>query len=93
MNNYVLGETLENMRNQRDSKLAMTNKRRTKLPSEPKYHIAKHFSEKRLAIEMNKANVKMKKPVFLGLLILEISKIVMSDCWHDYLKPKYGKKG
>ena len=84
---------MENVRNQRDSKLAMTNKRRTKLPSEPKYHIAKHFSEKLLAIEMNKVNVKMNKPVFLGLLILEIIKIVMYDYWHDYVKPKYGKKG
>ena len=42
---------------------------------------------------MNKANVKMNKPVFLGLLILEIIKIVMFDYWHDYVKPKYRKKG
>ena len=35
----------------------------------------------------------MNKPVYLGLSILELSKIVMYECWYDYLKPKYGKIG
>ena len=32
----------------------------------------------------------MNKPVYLGLSILEISKIVMHGFRHDYVKPKYG---
>ena len=32
----------------------------------------------------------MNKPIYLGLSILEISKIVMYEFWHDYMKPKYG---
>ena len=31
----------------------------------------------------------MNKPVYLGLPILEISKIVMYAFWNDYVKPKY----
>ena len=31
----------------------------------------------------------MNKPVFLGLSILEISKIVMYEFWYDYVKPRY----
>ena len=34
----------------------------------------------------------MKKPVHLGLSILELSKISMYEFWHDYVKPKYGEK-
>ena len=41
---------------------------------EPNYHTTKWFSENLLAIEMKKTKVKMNKPVYLGLSILEISK-------------------
>ena len=34
----------------------------------------------------------MNKPVYLGLPMLEISKIVMYEFWYDYVKPKYGRK-
>ena len=45
--------------------------------------------ENLLAIEMKKKKVKMNKPVYLGLSILEISKILMYELWYDYMKPKY----
>ena len=32
------------------------------------------------------------KPIYLGLSILEFSKIVMYDFWYDCVKPKYGEK-
>ena len=31
----------------------------------------------------------MNKPIYLGLSILEISKILMYEFWYDYVKPKY----
>ena len=34
----------------------------------------------------------MNKPVYLGLSILVLSKILMYEFWCDYVKPKYGKK-
>ena len=34
----------------------------------------------------------MNKPVYLGLSILELSKIVMCEFCYDYVKPKYGEK-
>ena len=40
-------------------------------------------------IEMKKTKVKMNKPIYLGLSILEISKILMYEFWYDYMKPKY----
>ena len=32
------------------------------------------------------------KSVYLGLSVLEISKIVMHELWYDYVKQKYGQK-
>ena len=38
MNNSVFGKTMENIRKHRDIKLVTTDKIRSKLVSEPKYH-------------------------------------------------------
>ena len=87
MNNAVFGKTMENIRKHRDIKLITTNKRRSKLVSEPNYHTIKLISEDLSIIEMNKTKVKMNKPIYLGLSILEISKILMYELWYDYMKP------
>ena len=33
----------------------------------------------------------MNKPVYLGLLVLKLSKILMCEFWYDYVYPKYGE--
>ena len=48
-----------------------------------------YISEDLSIIEMNKMKVKMNKPIYLGLSILDISKILMYEFWYDYMKPKY----
>ena len=89
INNSVFGKNMENVRKHRDIKLATTDKRGNQLVSEPSYYTTKWFSENLLAIEMKKIKLKMNKPVYLGLSILEISKIIMYEFWYDYAKPKY----
>ena len=92
MNNYLFGKTMENVRKHRDIKLVTTEEKRIKLVSEPNYHTTKQFSENLLAIEMKKTKVKMNKPVYLGMSILDISKTLMYEFWYDYVKPKYKDK-
>ena len=41
---------------------------------------------------MEKTQILMNKPVYLGLSMLELSKILMYEFWYDYLKPKCGEK-
>ena len=41
---------------------------------------------------MKKSQIYMNKPVYLGLSILELNKILMYEFWYDYLKPKHRKK-
>ena len=64
-----------------------TDHKRNKLVSEPNSHTVKLISENLSIIEMKKVKVKMNKPIYLGLSILEISKIIMyeKEIW------RYGK--
>ena len=89
MNNSVFWKTMENIRKHRDIKLVTTDKKRSKLVSEPNYHTINLISENLSIIEMKKTKVKMNKPIYLGLSILEISKILIYEFWYDYMKPKH----
>ena len=89
MNNSVFGKMMENIRKHRDIKLVTTDKKRSKLVSEPNYRTMNLISEDLSIIEMKKTKVKMKKPIYLGLSILEISKTLMYEFWYHYMKPKY----
>ena len=89
MNNLVFGKTMENIREHRDIKLVTTDKKRSKLVSEPNYHTINLISENFSIIEMKKTKIKMNKPIYLGLSILEISKILIYEFWYDYMKTKY----
>ena len=91
MNNFVYGKTMENVRNHRDIKLK-SYKRRKRLFSELNYHSHKTFSEYLIAIEMKKTKIKMIKPIYLGMSVLDISKTLMYEFWYDYIKPKYKEK-
>ena len=62
------------------------------LVSEPNCHTRKFFTEYLLAIEMKKMQILTNKPAYLGLSILELSKILMHEFWYDYVKPKYDEK-
>ena len=41
---------------------------------------------------MKEARVKINNPIYLGMSILNISKILMYEFWYDYIKPKYQDK-
>ena len=91
MNNSVFGKTIENVRKHRDIKLVTAEEKIIKLISEP-IIIQENTSDNLLVIEMKKTKVKMDKPVYLGMSILDISKTLMYKFWYDYLKPKYNNK-
>ena len=64
------------VRKHRDIKLITTERRRNYLVPEANYHATKFFTENLLAIEIKKTEILMNKPVHLGLLIIELSKIL-----------------
>ena len=86
LNNSVCRKTIENVRKRRDIKLVITKEKIIKLVSKPNYNTRKHFSDNLLVIEMKRTKVKMNKPVYLGMSILDITKSLMYEFWYDYLK-------
>ena len=76
------GKTMKNVRKHSDCKPATTEGKRNYLVSEPNYYKINIFFRK----------ILMNKPAYWGLSVLEISKIVMFEFWHDYVKQKHGEK-
>ena len=91
-NNAVFGKAMENVRKLRDIKLLATERAITYLESELNYHTTKDFSENLLAMAMKKNQIVMSKPVYLELIILELSKMLMYEFWYSYVKLKNGQK-
>ena len=79
---------MENLRELRDIRLVTTEKRRNYSVSEPSYHTTNFLSENLLATEIRKSQILMNKPIYLGLSILDLSKIVTYEFWYDYLNTK-----
>ena len=89
MNNTVFGNTMKNARKYRDIRLVTNDKRRNQLASEPNYHTTKYFSENLMAIELKRTKVKVSKPIYLCMSILDTSKTLMHEFWCDNIEPKY----
>ena len=92
MNNWDFEKTMENIRKHRPIKIVTIEKKKKLLSIRNKLSKQKVFHWKFvLAIKMKKTQIFMNKPVYLGLSILELSKIVMYEFLYDYTKPKYEK--
>ena len=86
MNNSVFGKTMENIRKHRN----VTNREAyLKTVIKPSLKSGVLFGENLMGCEMGKVNVVMKKPVYLGQAILDLSKIIMYEFHYDYMKPKF----
>ena len=70
---------MENVRKHRDIKLVTIERRKNYLVSEPNYHTIKLFTENLLSIEIKETDILMNKLVYLGVSILELSKILMYE--------------
>ena len=70
---------MENVRKHRGNKLVTRGRRNIYLVSKPNYHTTKFFTEYLLAWKMKKTHTLMNKPVYLGLSMLELSKILMYE--------------
>ena len=87
MNNTVFRKTMENPRTHKhrciniNTNIVCHDRKKNCLVLEPNYHSMKWISEKLRAIELNKAKVKMNKPVNLGLQIPCISKTALYAIW------------
>ncbi|XP_011858312.1 PREDICTED: uncharacterized protein LOC105555880 [Vollenhovia emeryi] len=92
MNNAVYGKTMENVREHVDVRLVTRWEGRygaEALISRPNFHSRSIFSEDLMAVELRKLEVKLVKPIYVGMAILEISKTRLYDFHYDYMAPLY----
>ena len=91
MNNTILGKTMENIRKHRNIKLVTNRESYLKTVMKPNFKSGVPFGENLMGCEIGKIKVVMKKPVYLGQAILDLSKIMMYEFHYDYMKSKYGE--
>ena len=91
MNNSVFGKTMENVRNRVTIELVKDAERAAKLVNKPNFEELKIFDEFLIAVKMRTTKVKMNKPVYVGMSILDLSKTLMFSFQYKYVKKKWEK--
>ena len=86
MNNSVFGKTMENVRNRVDVRLVNSREKALKLYNKPSFKSVTYFSDNLVAVHSHRKNVKLNKPIYLGMSILDLSKTFMYNFHYNYIK-------
>ena len=90
MNNAVYGKTIENLRNRIDVKLVSNKKDYLKWTSKSSFMSHKKLDNDLVVIRKNKVTLRLNKPAYTGIYILELGKILRYEFYYNYIKNKYG---
>ena len=82
---------MENIRSHKNIKLVNNKEGYLRAVMKPNFKSGVLLGEDLISCEMGKTKVVMKKPVYLGQAILDLSKLVMYEFHHDYMKQKYSE--
>ena len=83
---------MEKIRKHRNIKLVTTEEKYLCTVMKPNFKSGVLFGENLMGCEMGKIKVVMNKPVYLGQVILDLSKILMYEFHYDYMVPKYSDR-
>ena len=92
MNNATYLKTMENLRNRTDVKLVNNKKDYLKCTAKPSYMSHKIFEHNLDAIRKSKVSLKLNKPAYIGMCILELNKVLLYESHYNYIKNKYDNK-
>ena len=92
MNNSVFGKTMENIRKRSNVYLENDYKHFLRQTAKPTYKSCKIFSENLVAVNMKRERLMLDKPSYVGMCILDLSKVLMYDFHYNFTKVKYGEK-
>ena len=77
MNNSVFGKTMENLRKRSNIKLVTNPEKMERLAARP------------VAVHSKQTKLLLNKPSYVGMCILDLSKLLMYDFHYNYILPKY----
>ncbi len=89
MNNSVFGKTMEDVRKHTDFKFIDDFKYIEKALNNPAMKHYHMINESLVGIENLKSKVKLNKPIYAGMSILDYSKLHMYKFYYDVLKKKF----
>ena len=92
MNNSVYGKTMENVRKRSNIYLETDPDHLLRQVAKPTYVSHKIFHENLVAVHMKKNFLKLDKPSYVGMCILDLSKVLMYDFHYNFIKAKYGDR-
>ena len=90
MNNAIFGKTMEDKRKHLDFEVVSDETRYMKCVSNPNFKHSHIINENLVGVEKQKTKLKLDKPIFIGMSILDLSKQHMYKFYYDVMKPKYG---
>ena len=90
MNNAVFGKTMEDKRKHLDFEIVSDETRFMKCVNNPSFKHSHIISDNLVGVEKQKAQLKLDKPIFIGMSVLDLSKQHMYKFYYDVMKPKYG---
>ena len=92
MNNSVFGKIMENLCKRVDVRLVTNEKKLDKLTSKPTFISSKIFNENLMAVHKVKETLTLNRQAYVGTCILDLSKMLMYDFHHNYIKKKYNNR-
>ena len=90
LNDAVFGKTMEDKRKHLDFEIVSDEKRFMKCVNNPSFKHSHIINENLVGVEKQKPKLKLDKPIFIGMSILDLSKQHMYRFYFDVIKPKYG---
>ena len=76
----------------RESNVKLLQMRRSKLISSPYYEYINIINDEVVVIKSKQIEVELKKPIYCGFTILDLSKVLMYDFHYNTIKKQYEDK-
>ena len=74
---FFKGTTMENLRRRVDARLITEEKSLKKMITKPQFHAFRIFHDKLSAVNLKKTHLILNRPLYVGLAVLELSKLLM----------------
>ena len=83
---------MENLHKRVDVRLVTEEKKLDKLTSKPTFVSGKIFNENLMAVHKVKETLTLNRPAYVGMCILDLSKTLMYNFHHNYVRKNYGNR-